>query len=208
MSESAAAYYAELATTHGIIDVPTVLNGLPVPLLESGQELSIALKDTGEAKSITNCYREFIMGLGDFLIRCTFSPEEVPKEPIQEAASAPGTGRHFRYMVESLLKPQRLDTGYLSNVLIRAVTPSDVSASHLAHMVQAIKTRDDKERAVATCALLITTAQINHRGKSTKGFTGFVSMARAVAGPALSCKGRLLSKVELQQNRNKWGTSD
>ena len=207
MSELAAAHYAALAEAYHLAaaDVPSILNGTPVPLLDPEQEVPVRNPGAALVEKIEAGYTATIRSLAGFLITCTFPElDTVPAEP----PLARGTTRHIGGIVDVLLKPHNRSTGTRTGLQIQAISPAEVSEHSLRTTLkmQGGDRAEEYKSTIARSVLLVMSASVFPKPKSPRepDYIGFVGIARAVPGPAITATGRKLGMLELTTGRDIW----
>jgi len=207
MSELATAHYAALAEANHLAaaDIPGILNGIPLPLLDPEQEVPVRNPGAALVEKIEAGYMATIRSLGGFLVACTFPElDTVPAEP----PLARGTTRHIGGIVDVLLKPHNRSTGYRTGLQIQAISPEETSENSLRTVLkmQGSDRTEEYKTAIARSVLLVMSTNIFPKPKSPRepDYIGFVGIVRAVPGPAISATGRKLGMLELTTGRDTW----
>jgi len=207
MSELAASYYAALAEAHQFnpAQLPEILDGKPVALLDEGVKLPVWNPDDSIAGPIAKSYRDIINSCAGLLVACASLEDMFEEDERQQRRVRQGTERHINSVVPSMLVPGKLATGYRTDVRIQAITPDDVSLNSLrSTLTIPNKTRADIDAAIAQSTLFVTAANIHPKSVSHPGYVAFLSIFRAVRGPAIACSGRQFSMGELKLQNDKW----
>lgn len=206
MSELAAVHYAPMVDTakkHGIQpdDIPSILNGEPVPLLAPLTPLPVRNPDIQLVRGIRERYLGVLRGLGRVLIACAYPDEDLVPEEIELSV---GTNRHATGVVPNMLRPHNMPTGTRMNVQTQAVDPGEISDTAIRDAFGSRIDPDEFDDLVARSVFLLTAADVRPKTTGNQGYIAFVSAIRAVSRSAITGSGRRLSAYELAQNKEKW----
>lgn len=212
MSQRAAEYYTELAAAHDIAadEMPPVLNGMPIPLVEPGVRLPMRVPVGSASETVAgqvrDRYEDILKSLGGFLVACTYEPGlDVTEDPKLRSTANRATSRHIKSVLPHLLKPGWLPTGKRGEIQTQAVDPDELSEAAL-KQVLGLKAHEQARLAALLTkgVVMLTAANVYPTNAYRPEYVAFVTGARIATGGILACNGRPLSAQELKVQKELW----